>query len=109
MMGSSDAEERPAKVPSPSDPKKLVITVRLFPQVHGALLYELARVPCGSRSARVIHLVTVGLMYERANGGTQSQSTNSSRLGVSNWALGEEPLEMRTEDLAFVSELLDDA
>jgi hypothetical protein len=108
-MASSDAGERPAKAPSPSGPKGFAITVRLFPQVHGAVLHELARVPCGSRSARVIHLVTVGLMYERANGGTQSQSTNSSRLGVSNSAPGEEPLEMRTDDLTFVSELLDEA
>jgi hypothetical protein len=107
MMGSSDAEERPAKAPSPRGPKGFAITVRLFPQVHGALLHELARVPCGSRSARVIHLVTVGLMYERAYSGTLDQSTLPSSAPPR--PAGEEAVAMRTDDLSFVSALLDDA
>jgi hypothetical protein len=46
--------------------KGLAITVRLFPQVHGALLEELAGASRGSRAARVVYLMTVGLTLERA-------------------------------------------
>lgn len=54
--------------------KGLAITVRLFPQVHGALLEELAGASRGSRAARVVYLMTVGLTLERA---LQAARTNS--------------------------------
>lgn len=88
--------------------KGVIITVRLFPEIHGAVLEELARVPCGSRSARVIHLLTIGLIYERAfgngrrNGAPESPSTEATTMASD--AVG-----TRGEDLAFVSALMESA
>ena len=86
--------------------KGITITVRLFPEVHGAALYALARVPRGWRSARVIHLLTVGLMHEQAHGyGTAARILVSSPLGTD--AMTPDAAAMRGEDLAFVSGVLE--
>lgn len=83
----------------------MTITVRLFPEVHGTVLEALARVPCGSRSARVIHLLTIGLMYEHAIGSEHAGTAAVATLGAKE-APGAEIEEMRREDLAFVSALV---
>ena len=84
--------------------KGVTITVRLFPEIHGTVLRELARVPCGSRSARVIHLVTIGLMYEHACGnGRENAAFGPPSMSTS--PIGSEPVAMRGDDLAFVSAL----
>lgn len=82
----------------------MTITVRLFLEIHGAVITELARVPCGSRSARVIHLVTIGLMYEHACGNGRGNA-GSGPPSMSTSPIGTEPLAMRGDDLAFVSAL----
>jgi hypothetical protein len=48
--------------------------VRLSPRVHGALFEEVARASRGSRAARVVYLMTVGLTLERT---AQAALTNS--------------------------------
>ena len=82
--------------------KGITVTVRLFPEVHGAVLDALARVPCGSRSARVIHLVTIGLMCERdlgtAGGNVASKVATPIRSADA---------EIRGDDVAFVSALIE--
>ncbi len=86
--------------------KGLAITVRLFPQVHGALLEELAGASRGSRAARVVYLMTVGLTLERA---LQSARTNgpapapfAATSGIERSAVG-----INDTDGAFLSALLD--
>ena len=79
--------------------------MRLFPEIHGAVLEELARVPCGSRSARVIHLLTIGLIYEHACGSARvSQASVSSPSATD--AVGPDTVGMRSDDLTFVSALI---
>lgn len=86
----------------------MIITVRLFPEIHGPVLAELARVPCGSRSARVIHLLTIGLMYERAFSSGRGSAAFDSPSNATN-SIGTDTTQMRGEDLAFVSALSDGA
>lgn len=88
--------------------KGATITVRLFPEVHGAVLEALSRVPCGSRSARVIHLLTIGLMYEHAIGSERAGTASVSPHGATG-APGAKIEEMRGDDLAFVSALMSSA
>jgi hypothetical protein len=80
--------------------------VRLFPQVHGALLEELAGASRGSRAARVVYLMTVGLTLERA---LQRARTNgpasapfAATSGIERSAVG-----INDADGAFLSALLD--
>lgn len=88
--------------------KGITVTVRLFPEVHGAVLEALARVPCGSRSARVIHLLTIGLMCEQAMGrerGSPAFISTFGPTGVTEGATGK----LRGDDLAFVEALMQGA
>lgn len=88
--------------------KGLTITVRLFPEVHGTVLEALARVPCGSRSARVIHLLTIGLMCERVYGTVGGNAApGASPTTTSGTDSGQ--VDMRSDDLAFVSALMENA
>jgi hypothetical protein len=75
--------------------------VRLFPQVHGALLEELARACRGSRAARVVYLMTVGLTLERALQAARASSPPSAHAmtGVG----------INDADGAFLDALLDGA
>jgi hypothetical protein len=85
----------------PRRAKGLAITVRLFPKVHGALLEELAAASRGSRAARVVYLMTVGLTLERALHARRSDSlppqpfVATSGIGISD------------ADRAFLGALLD--
>jgi hypothetical protein len=88
--------------------KGVTITVRLFPEIHGAVLEELARVPCGSRSARVIHLLTIGLIYEHACGSGRVSQASVSSPGATD-AVGPDTVGMRSDDLTFVSALMEGA
>ena len=86
--------------------KGVTITVRLFPEVHGAVLGALARVPCGSRSARVIHLLTIGLMYEHSYASQRAGSVSAPLPGMSRGPGADTPV-LGDEDLAFVSGLIE--
>lgn len=108
-MTTTDAVEAsaaPARLPRA---KGVIITVRLFPEIHGAVLEELARVPCGSRSARVIHLLTIGLMYEHAITGGRTGAVLASPLPATNANGTDANVAMRAEDLTFVSALMESA
>jgi hypothetical protein len=105
---TSDAVDGTGRSASPQYPRGFAITVRLFPHVHGAVLEELAHVPCGSRSARVIHLVTIGLMYERTYGGVPGDAMAGS-VPPAATATGSETAGMRGQDLSFVSALTESA
>lgn len=104
-MTTSDAVDSAGRIALSQYPRGFAITVRLFPHVHGAVLEELAHVPCGSRSARLIHLVTIGLMYERAYGSMRGDGSVSPAAS----AIGSETAEMRGQDLSFVSALMNSA
>jgi hypothetical protein len=86
----------------------MTVTVRLFPEIHGTVLDALARVPCGCRSARVIHLVTIGLIYERACGVAGASPTSAPPAGAMNNA-GSDAVDMRSDDAAYLTALLDGA
>jgi hypothetical protein len=80
--------------------------VRLFPEVHGTVLEALARVPCGSRSARVIHLLTIGLMCEHAYR-TQRATPLAIRGPGSTRVSAAAAADLEAADFAFVSGLVD--
>jgi hypothetical protein len=72
------------------------------------VLESLARVTCGSRSARVIHLLTIGLTYEYLIGSERAGTAPVSPLGAPG-APGAETEAMRGENLSFVSALISSA
>ena len=81
----------------------MLITVRLFPQIHGTLIEELAKASRGLRAARAICLMTVGLTHERGN-------AHSAMRGVVAPTPTDCPqaLPVTSEDAAFVSALLEE-
>ncbi len=82
----------------------MLVTVRLFPQIHGALIEELGKASRGLRAARAICLMTVGMTHERGHGGSAA-----SRSGADASYFGESltSRSITAEDESFVSALLD--
>ena len=82
----------------------MLVTVRLFPQIHGALIEELGKASRGLRAARAICLMTVGMTHERGHGGSAASGSGSTTP-----AFGESlaPRSITAEDESCVSALLD--
>ncbi len=100
----------PPRPPSPGlrsrRAKGLAITVRLFPQVHGALLEELAGAARGSRAARVVYLMTVGLTLERALRAARTNNPPAPLLAAT-CGVEPSPVGINDADGAFLGALLD--
>ena len=105
-MTTRDAVEASGAAARSRRAKGVTITVRLFPEVHGTALAALARVPHGSRSARVIHLLTIGFMYEQGYGHGAAKLVPVSTPVAANTS-SPDAVAMLGEDLAFVSGVLE--
>lgn len=89
--------------------RRLTVSVRLCPSVHGVLIEEFAKVELRRRAPRAAQLMTIGLLHERAYaqpGPALRETTTPSATS--------EPSEarvpgIRPEDAAFVSSILDSA
>jgi hypothetical protein len=82
----------------------MLVTVRLFPQIHGALIEELGKASRGLRAARAICLMTVGMTHERGHGGRVAPE-GAARTPPD--ARPPSPQSFTAEDELFVSALLD--
>ena len=82
----------------------MLVTVRLFPQIHGALIEELGRASRGLRAARAICLMTVGMTQERGHAGGAPPEGGPKASPV---AHSPSPQSITAEDESFVSALLD--
>ena len=82
----------------------MLVTVRLFPQIHGALIEELGKASRGLRSARAICLMTVGMTHERGHGGSAPPAGGAKASPV---AYPPSTQSITAEDESFVSALLD--
>jgi hypothetical protein len=82
----------------------MLVTVRLFPQIHGALIEELGKASRGLRAARAICLMTVGMTHERGHGGSAASGS-----GATTPTFGESlaPRSITAEDESYISALLD--
>ncbi len=97
-----------ADVPSPEPSGRLILTVRLYPAVHGVLIEEFKRVGWRLRAARAAHLMTVGLLHERAHAsaalGTTVRPGPTGPVTAPSVHTAEQGF--RPEDVAFVSAIL---
>lgn len=82
----------------------MLVTVRLFPKIHGALIEELAKASRGLRASRAICLMTVGLTHERGHGAAAQQTSGVAMLPVPHHLTAGS---LTVEDGAFVAALLD--
>lgn len=82
----------------------MLVTVRLFPQIHGALIEELGKASRGLRAARAICLMTVGMTHERGHAGGAVPAGGAKASPV---AHSPSPQSISAEDESFVSALLD--
>jgi hypothetical protein len=96
----TEAHPPPGPVRRSRRAKALAITVRLFPQIHGSLLEELAGAARGSRAARVVYLMTVGLTLERASPAARTSSPPPAPLAATG-SVG-----INDVDRAFVAAIL---
>jgi hypothetical protein len=94
---SGAGEGRIARLPGRQE---MLVTVRLFPRIHDALIEELAKASRGLRASRAICLMTVGLTHERGHGVTAQQAMPPVTYHSSAGSL-------TVEDGAFVAALLD--
>ena len=83
----------------------MLVTVRLFPQIHGTLIEELAKASRGLRAARAICLMTVGLTHERGNAHGAMRGVVALTPQVTDCP---QALPVTSEDAAFVSALLEE-
>jgi hypothetical protein len=84
----------------------LRINVRLLASVHGALFVELLGVSRGFRTARAIHLMTIGQTHERASvGGAPAGATTPNTAAHGTRPTGSPPSE--DENRLFVSKVLE--
>lgn len=93
-----------ARTVRPSGRQEMLITVRLFPEIHAALIEDLAKASRGLRAARAICLMTVGLTHERAHNVPAQQAGGAEMPFVPDHSsVGS----FTVEDGAFVAALLD--
>jgi hypothetical protein len=89
-------------------PVSQTLTVRLFPNVHGMLIEEFAKVGRRRRAPRAAQLMMIGLLHERAYG-YADRGLPETRVPAVASAPGVTALGIRPEDAAFVSSILDSA
>jgi hypothetical protein len=92
-----------------SDPTgRLILTVRLYPAVHGVLIEEFSRVGWRLRAARAAHLMMVGLLHERAHASAPLGARLPSGPGTAP-AIRTAEQGISPEDAAFVSAIVGSA
>ena len=75
----------------------LRLYVRLYPGVHDTLIADLLRASPGLRSTRVISLMTIGLMQERAHPVARAEDRKPSTRDT----------ELAAEDLEFTASIVE--
>lgn len=93
-----------------SAPESQTLTVRLFPNIHGVLIEEFAKVGRRRRAPRAAQLMMIGLLHERAYAHPDRipRETPPPPAAMST-AGADGGLGIRPEDAAFVSSILDSA
>lgn len=95
---------REVRASRPPARQEMLVTVRLFPPIHGPLIEELSQASRGLRASRAICLMALGLAQERAHGAVwQSVGTAIQPARQPHPAAV-----LAVEDGAFVAALLQD-
>lgn len=94
--------------PAPGS-RRLTVSVRLCPSVHGVLIEEFAKVELRRRAPRAAQLMTIGLLHERAYARPDLVATQTTPGSVAASPGKPGALGIHAEDAAFVSSILDSA
>lgn len=104
-MPGRDAPRKQA----PDAPAGQTLTVRLFPNIHGVLIAEFAKVTRRRRAPRAAQLMMIGLLHERAYAHPDAGATQMTPASVAPTPGESGALSIHAEDAAFVSSILNSA
>jgi hypothetical protein len=109
MTSRRSAAPTPGEQGTPR-PQTLILTVRLFPNVHPALVAEFTNVGRRLRATRAAQLMMVGLLQEQAHLGLQRSAREGAPPDPPRRAEAPEPEpSISATNEAFVSSILNSA